>query len=136
MSNNREVIAKEIVDRFIAAISGTGMSQIVKDNPNNRIYVGKLSPQSAADDFSSNVLIKQISVDFRIPKEDIDIAEIEVFPQGNFFYRVLPTLNQQRYAFWEDFKGTFTEIKPRMVAASFGRSKNRNRRKKRGVCPA
>ena len=66
MGNNREALARGIAERFIGAISGTDREQIVLYNPEDRIYVGKLSPQSGSDSFSSNVLIQQISVDFRI----------------------------------------------------------------------
>ena len=96
MASNREVLAKSIAERFIAAISGTDSDEIVQYNPNDRIYVGKLSPQSSTDNISSNVLIKQISVDFRIPRASLDSAKIRIHPQGNFFYRVIPTLEQQR----------------------------------------
>ena len=46
MANNRELLAREIVDRFVASISGTKVDTIIGYNPNDRIYVGKLSPQS------------------------------------------------------------------------------------------
>lgn len=109
MSNNREILAKEIVNRFVSSISGTKTDVIVKDNPNNRIYVGKLSPKSDSDSFSSSVMIKQISVDFRIPKSDLERAKLVIYPQGNFFYRIIPTFEQQREAFLEDFLATFTD---------------------------
>ena len=76
MPNNREVLARNIIDGFVAAISGTDKEQWLFSSPEDRIYVGKLSPQSAEDSFSSSVLIKQISVDFRIPKKDIGVAEL------------------------------------------------------------
>ena len=63
----------------------TYRDKIIKDNPNDRIYVGKLSPQSSSDAFSSSVLIKQISINFRIAKTEIDDAELDIYPQGNFF---------------------------------------------------
>ena len=88
MANNRELLAREIVDRFIASISGTHVDTIVNFDPNDRIYVGKLSPQSESDSISSSVLIKQISVNFRVPKIDIGCAELDIFPQGNFFFRI------------------------------------------------
>lgn len=109
MANNREVLAEEIVKRYVDAISGTDKPQIIKYNPNDRIYVGKLSPQSSTDNFSSNVLIKQISVDFRLQKAEIDTAELEIYPQGNFFFRVIPTYEQQKEFFFEEFISTFSE---------------------------
>lgn len=107
MANNREILANNIIDRFVAAVSGTDRDQWLANNPEDRIYVGKLSPQSAEADFSSSVLIKQISVDFRIPKRDIESAILQVYPQGNFFFRVLPTLEQQRNFFLKNFIATF-----------------------------
>lgn len=111
MANNRELLAREIVDRFIASISGTNVEKIVKYNPNDRIFVGKLSPQSAADAFSSSVLIKQISVNFRVAKTDVDTVELDIFPQGNFFFRTIPTYEEQKQAFLENFLETFTDQK-------------------------
>ncbi len=107
MANNREVLAKNIIDRFIAAVSGTDKEQWVFHSPEDRIYVGKLSPQSTSDELSSSVLIKQISLDFRIPKKDINVAEITIYPQGIFFFRVLPTLEQQREYFLKNAIQTF-----------------------------
>lgn len=107
MANNREILASNIIDRFVAAVSGTDRDQWLVNSPEDRIYVGKLSPQSAEADFSSSVLIKQISVDFRIPKTDIGSAVLQVYPQGNFFFRVLPTFEQQRAFFLKDFTATF-----------------------------
>ena len=111
MANNRELLAREIVDRFVASISGTKVDTIIGYNPNDRIYVGKLSPQSESDTFSSSVLIKQIGVNFRVPKANIENIELDIFPQGNFFFRIIPTYEQQKQAFLKDFLTTFTEQK-------------------------
>lgn len=111
MANNRELLAKEIVDRFVASISGTKVDTIIGYNPNDRIYVGKLSPQSESDTFSSSVLIKQIGVNFRVQKANIENIELDIFPQGNFFFRIIPTYEQQKQAFLKDFLTTFTEQK-------------------------
>ena len=109
MATNRELLAREIVDRFIASISGTHVDTFINNDPNSRIYVGKLSPHSDSDSISSSVLIKQISINFRVPKMDIGRAELDIFPQGNFFFRVLPSFEEQRQAFFEDFLKTFSE---------------------------
>lgn len=111
MANNRELLAREIVDRFVSSISGTKIERIVKYDPNSRIYVGKLSPKSESDSFSSSVLIKQISVNFQVKKTDIESLELDIYPQGNFFFRILPTYIEQKEAFLKDFSSTFTEEK-------------------------
>ena len=94
MANNREVLANNIVDRFVKAISGTDKEQWLFNNPEDRIFIGKLSPQTKeeTDYSSSSIIIKQISIEFRIPKKDIDNAVLRIYPQGNFFFRVLPHL--------------------------------------------
>lgn len=111
MANSRALLAREIVDRFIASISGTGADTMIGYNPNDRIYVGKLSPQSASDTLSSSVLIKQIGVNFRVPKADMENVKLDIFPQGNFFFRIIPTYEQQKQAFLKDFLSTFTDLK-------------------------
>lgn len=111
MINNRELLAREIANRFVSSISGTQIDTIIKYNPNDRIYVGKLSPHSESDTFSSSVLIKQISVNFRVLKADISRAELDIYPQGNFFFRILPSFEAQREAFLKDFLAIFTEAK-------------------------
>lgn len=108
MSSNREVLAKHIVDQFVKAISGTDREQWVNCNPEDRIFIGKLSPQGTMDSSSSSVQIKQIGVDFRIPKQDVGQAVLKIFPRGRFFFRVLPSLVQQQKAFLDNFNETFT----------------------------
>lgn len=107
--NNREILASNIAQRFIDSISGSDKKQILEYNPEDRIYVGKLSPQCANEDspFGSSVLIKQISIEFNIPAADIDTAVLKIYPQGNFFFRVIPTLEQQQAYFLKDFNLVF-----------------------------
>ncbi|MDD4590636.1 MAG: helicase-related protein [Parabacteroides sp.] len=109
MANNREVLANNIVDRFVKAISGTDKEQWLFNNPEDRIFIGKLSPQTKeeTDYSSSSIIIKQISIEFRIPKKDIDNAVLRIYPQGNFFFRVLPSLEQQREFFLKNLQSTF-----------------------------
>lgn len=112
MASNRELLAQEITKRFVSAVSGTDKKQWLYHSPEDRIFVGKLSPRSSSNSFSSDVCIKQIRVDFCIPKKDIGIAEIDIYPQGNFFYRVIPTFEQQRECFLKDFNHTFSPEQP------------------------
>ena len=112
MLNNRELLAREIAERFVASISGTKSDTIIGYDPNDRIYVGKLSPQSASDTFSSSVLIKQIGMSFRVSKADIEHIELDIFPQGNFFFRIIPTYEQQKQAFLVSASRNSVLVKP------------------------
>lgn len=109
MADNREILAKHIAAQFVQAVSGTDRAQWTGESPEDRIFVGKLSPRGAMDRFSSSVRIKQIGVDFRIPKRDAGRAALKIFPQGRFFFRVRPTLAQQRTFFLGNFNDTFAE---------------------------
>lgn len=99
MSNNRELLARDIARRFTEKISGDNEMQFVGQNPEDKIFVGKLSPRSSNSDFKSSVLIKQIGVNFRVDKGSLASAELEIQPKGFFFYRAIPTLTQQRTCF-------------------------------------
>jgi len=108
--SNRAVLARNIVEQFKEAISGTTTSQWVDKNPEEAIYIGKLSPESSGDSFSSNVLIQQISVDFRIRENELENSVVRIYPQGNFFYRVMPTLQQQREYALKTAREEFKEL--------------------------
>lgn len=103
MPNNREILARHIIKKFEKDISGTDTSQYVDCHPEDKIFVGKLSPQSISDSHSSSILIKQISVDFRIPFDKLESTELKIYPKGNFFYRCIPNLIEQREVFVKDF---------------------------------
>lgn len=109
MKLDREKLADYIVKRFSDEISGTQVNRWVNKNPEEAIYIGKLSPQVDGSGFSSNVLIKQISIDFFVRAEDIKDAVINIFPQGNFFVRVLPTLEEQRSYFLAEVNDKYVQ---------------------------
>jgi len=50
--NNREILAKNISEKFISAISGNDKKQILEHNPEDRIYVYLGFPIFLEDEFS------------------------------------------------------------------------------------
>lgn len=101
----RELLAEQILNDFKDAITGNGIERIVNENPEDKFYVGKLISINDDDDstfFNSKTFIESIGVDFYIPVENIDKAKLRLFPQGDFYYRVYPTLDEQRKAFLEN----------------------------------
>lgn len=53
---------------------------------------------------SSKTFINQIGLDFVVNKEEIDSAILNVAPKGEFYYRVIPTLQEQRDVFVDEYK--------------------------------
>ena len=47
---------------------------------------------------STDVFIESIGSDFYIAQDEIEAAQLIVYPKGDFYYRAYPTLEQQREA--------------------------------------
>lgn len=97
-SNAHELLAKEILKGFQGKITGDNADYIIRENPENRYFVGKLLPVGDAKNspWASDVFIESIGADFYIVKDEIQTAQISVYPKGDFYYRAYPTLEQQR----------------------------------------
>lgn len=117
----RQLLAKEILNSFIGRITGNGLDRIIGDNPENVLLVGKLmsvNDQESQNAHSSKTFIESIGVDFYISADEIESAEITLVPQGDFFYRALPSLEEQQQALLKEINGSsnvqyksFEEIK-------------------------
>lgn len=96
----REKLAADILRGFIGKITGDNSDHIVGENPENRYFVGKLLPvsDSQTSSWGSDVFIESIGSDFYIAQDEIEAAQLIVFPKGDFYYRAYPTLEQQREA--------------------------------------
>ena len=96
----REKLAADILCGFKGKITGDNSDYIVGENPENRYFVGKLLPvsDSQTSSWGSDVFIESIGSDFYIAQDEIEAAQLIVYPKGDFYYRAYPTLEQQREA--------------------------------------
>lgn len=101
---NKALFAKQIVQDFTKKITGEDEERVVGINPEDKFFVGKLSPKQENDISSSKTFINQIGLDFVINKEELNSATLLITPQGEFYYRVIPTLKEQRDVFVEEYK--------------------------------
>lgn len=99
----REKLAIDILENFKGKITGDHTDYIVGENPENRYFVGKLLPvnSGSSSSFGSDVFIESIGTDFYVKATEFPNAVIKVYPQGDFYYRAYPTLEQQRAALLE-----------------------------------
>lgn len=104
LNKARESLAIQILDDFRGKITGDYSPDCVGENPENRYFVGKLLPTSdeQSTSFGSDVFIESIGMDFYVAAEEIETANIKVYPRGDFYYRAYPTFEQQRAAFLEE----------------------------------
>lgn len=60
---------------------------------------------------SSRTFIDSIGLDFIINETEFKNAHIDVFPKGDLYYRAVPTLDEQRAYYIDEFKKTNADLK-------------------------
>ena len=101
LEKSRQLLSTAILQNFVGRITGAGLDRIVGSNPENVLLVGKLMSTNDADGQNTNsskTFIESIGVDFYVSEKEKDNAVIKLFPQGDFYYRALPTIEEQRAA--------------------------------------
>lgn len=101
LEKSRQLLSTAILHNFVGRITGSGLDRIVGSNPENVLLVGKLMPTNDADGQNTNsskTFIASIGVDFYVAEKEMDNAIIKLFPQGDFYYRAVPTIEEQRSA--------------------------------------
>lgn len=98
----REILTERLLEDFKSEITGSHLERVVGINPEEAFFVGKLMSINDEDGknkaFSSKTFIESISVDFYIDESEINNATVSVYPQGDFYFRAYPTLEEQRKA--------------------------------------
>lgn len=98
----REILTERLLEDFKSEITGSHLDRVVGINPEDTFFVGKLMSINDEEGknkvFSSKTFIESISVDFYVDETSIDDATVVIYPQGDFYYRVYPTLEEQRAA--------------------------------------
>ena len=81
-----EKLAADILRGFKGKITGDNSDYIVGENPENRYFVGKLLPvsDSQTSSWGSDVFIESIGADFYIEQDEIEAAQLIVYPKGDF----------------------------------------------------
>lgn len=99
-----EIFAGTILEEFIDEITGRNIKRVTVDKeseaPEAKFFIGKLLSINDEDNknkaHSSKSFIQSVGVDFNITIEDIKNCNLIIKPFGDFYYRVYPTLEEQR----------------------------------------
>lgn len=112
-NQDRQLVSLQIVNDFISRITGCNQDRVVGDIPDNVYYVGKLMSTEDEDNRfgSSRTFIDSIGLDFIINETEFKNAHIDVFPQGDLYYRAVPTLDEQRAYYVDEFKKINADLK-------------------------
>ena len=98
---SRQLLSTAILQNFVGRITGAGLERIIGSNPENVLLVGKLMSTNDVEGQNSNsskTFIESIGVDFYVSENDLNGAVIKLFPQGDFYFRAIPTVEEQRAA--------------------------------------
>lgn len=105
LGKSRQLLSTEILHNFIGRITGAGLGRIVGSNPENILLVGKLmstNDEGSKSNNTSKTFIESIGIDFYISESKIETALVKLIPQGDFYYRVIPTLEEQQLAMYKE----------------------------------
>ncbi len=106
-NRNKAIFVNQILNDFKKKITGEDENRVVGINPEDKFFVGKLSTIEEKNDMnSSKTFITQLGVDFLVRNIDLDNITLDIAPRGEFYYRVNPTLNEQRSLIEKEFKIT------------------------------
>lgn len=114
LEKSREVLSTAILENFIGRITGAGLDRIVGNNPENVLLVGKLMSMNDVDNQnmnSSKTFIESIGIDFYIAEDQINDAVVQLTPQGDFYYRAVPTLEEQQIAMVKEINESSSDTK-------------------------
>lgn len=112
LEKSRQLLSTAILNNFVGRITGAGLTRIVENNPENVLLVGKLMSTNDTDNQRTNTsktFIESIGIDFYIAGTDIENAVIKLSPQGDLYYRALPTLEEQRVAMFREINESGNE---------------------------
>ena len=113
LAKSRQLLSTEILHNFIGRITGSGLNRIVGSNPENVLLVGKLmstNDEGGNNSNTSKTFIESIGTDFYISETEIETALIKLTPQGDFYYRAVPTLKEQQLAMLKEINETIDGI--------------------------
>jgi len=96
--------AEQIVKDYKNKVTGNYQEYVVGSLPEKKIFAGKLMTEDKEDKyFSSKKNLNVKSIEFSINKDVLNKANIDILISGDFYYRSLPTLNQQRCKYTKQF---------------------------------
>ena len=110
LSKARQKLASQILKDFKGKITGDNSDFVVDENPENVFFVGKLlsnKSNSNKSGYNSDVFIESVGMDFYVEEHEFNNAKLCIYPKGDFYYRVYPTLDQQRHAFLDEINSRF-----------------------------
>lgn len=101
-NKNKSIFLQKVIDDYISKITGSNTNRVIGRSPEDVFFVGKLSPKGTKNnEHSSKTNINQISVDFIIKQSELTNTVVKISPRGEFYYRVMPTFEEQRQAIIE-----------------------------------
>lgn len=97
--------AEHLLDEYKDRITGANVDVVYEQEPTKLFMVGRLASEMAVSSSRNrDSSICAIGIDFCLREDELPLAELEIIPGGELYYRVLPSLEEQRQSFhrsWE-----------------------------------
>ena len=106
-NRNKAIFVEKMLNDFKKKVTGEDENRVIGVNPEDKFFVGKLSTIEEKNDMnSSKTYITQLGVDFLVKNSELNTISLDIEPRGEFYYRVKPTLQEQRSLIEQEFKIT------------------------------
>ena len=118
--------AEHLLSEYKDRITGANVEVVYEHEPTELFMVGRLvSELAVATSRNRDSSICSIGIDFYLREEDLPFAELEIIPGGELYYRVFPSLDEQKQSFYRSWERAVRLGEPdsqeNVVAASLER---------------
>lgn len=111
MNDIRAKLIEHINQKLFQEVTGRNIDRLIwQDRFDEKFFIGVLSVGSTEyEEFQTRARTKQIGIDILVKKEEVDDIKLTYFISGSFFYRVFPSLAEQREFYVKRFNDNFSQ---------------------------
>ncbi|MEI8349836.1 MAG: DEAD/DEAH box helicase [Candidatus Omnitrophota bacterium] len=111
MNDIRAKIIEHINQKLFQEVTGRNIDRLIwQDRFDEKFFIGLLSAGSTEhEEFQTRARTKQIGIDILLKKEEVEKIKLTYSVSGSFFYRVFPSLTEQREFYVKKFNENFSQ---------------------------
>ena len=102
---------EKILERMRCTADGSAIDRILDEKPSKKLFIGNLSPKKKLSELSyiySKTTPSSAGFEVLISKKDVHDGIVRIKMKSAFYYKVFPTLDEQKEVFKQQDEGLFS----------------------------